>query len=305
MLMPHSVLRRILPVLGVLLVIALPLDAAATSSSTSKSSSSSSSNSSSSSSTSDGIENQAVTQGYSSDGTLQKGMLVRLDPKDSKKVDALTLETVAQMQGVVVAANDAAVTLSGGNSGQVFVATYGAFSVLVSNQNGPVKAGDYITVSSLAGIGMKADTTEAVVLGKALEAFTGSGNVQGTAKLKEDNGSSVNVSIGLIQVSISISHNPFLQQGDRALPPFLKKISETVAGKSVSAIRVYVALSVLLVGTLLAGGVLYSGIRGGLIAIGRNPLAKKRVVGGIFRVVIAGLVIFLVSIFGVYLLLRL
>lgn len=270
---------------------------AATASSGSKTTTTTSTSSSS-------IQSQAVTQGYASDGTLQKGMLVMLSGKDSKQVKALTLETVSEMQGVVVAANDAAVTLSGGNDGQVFVATFGHYNVLVSNQNGPVKSGDYITVSSLSGIGMKADTTEPVVLGKATGAFNGSSNVVGTAKLKATTGE-VNVSMGLIPVDISISHNPLEQQGDKALPTFLKKASESIAGKPVSAVRVYSGLAILFAGTLLAGGVLYSGIRGGLISIGRNPLAKRSIVNGIFRVVLSGVIIFIISLFGVYLLLKL
>src|SRR5882757_747888 len=112
------------------------------------------SNKSASSSSSDST-NQ-VTQGYGTTQALQNGMIVKLLDNDTTKVEPVTTDTIAKMQGVVVAANDAAFALgNNGNNGQVFVATTGKYEVLVSNQNGPIKSGDYITISALAGIGMK------------------------------------------------------------------------------------------------------------------------------------------------------
>ncbi|MBC7581633.1 hypothetical protein H7097_02060 [Aeromicrobium sp.] len=254
----------------------------------------------------DGSTSQAVTQGYGTTTPLQNGMIVKLVDKDGSKVEPLTDATVSKMQGVVVAANDATVTISNdGNIGQVFVATFGHYDVLVSNQNGPIKSGDYITISAIAGVGMKVDTTQPTVLGKATGSFTGNGTVAGSAKLKDSTGKEVSVSLGRIPVDITISHNPLQQAAANGLPSFLEHASEAVAGKVVSPARVYVALIVLLMSTFVAGGILYSGVRGGLIAIGRNPLAKKQIVAGIVRVVLSGLICFVLGVFGVYLLLKL
>jgi hypothetical protein len=49
---------------------------------------------------------------------------------------------------------------------------------------------------------------------------------------------------------------------------------------------------------------MYGGIRNGLISIGRNPLSKKSIVRGMIQVILTALTIFLLGIFGVYLLLR-
>jgi hypothetical protein len=233
-------------------------------------------------------------------------MIVKLADKDTSKVEPLTGDSVTKMQGVVVAANDATVSISNdGNKGQVFVATFGHYDVLVSNQNGPIKAGDYITISAIAGVGMKVDTSQPTVLGKATGEFTGSGKVAGTAKLKDSAGKEVSVSLARIPVDISISHNPLQQSVADGLPGFLKHTSEAVAGKPVNAARVYVALVVLLLSSVVAGFMLYSGVRGGLIAIGRNPMAKKQIVAGIFRVILSALLCFILGVFGVYLLLKL
>jgi hypothetical protein len=50
---------------------------------------------------------------------------------------------------------------------------------------------------------------------------------------------------------------------------------------------------------------LYSGIRSGMIAVGRNPLSKKSIMRSLIETVIAGLIVFAVGIFAVYLLLKL
>jgi hypothetical protein len=50
--------------------------------------------------------------------------------------------------------------------------------------------------------------------------------------------------------------------------------------------------------------VLWSGVRGSLIALGRNPLSRKAIFSGMYKVVITGIGIFILGLAGVYLLLR-
>jgi WD40 repeat protein len=52
------------------------------------------------------------------------------------------------------------------------IALSGRVPVKVSNENGPIAVGDKITISSVAGVGMKA-TTSGMIVGTALEAFNG------------------------------------------------------------------------------------------------------------------------------------
>src|SRR5947208_3169505 len=92
------------------------------------------------------VSAQNVTQGYVSDQGLQNGMIVRLKAGDGTKVVALKQQEASEMLGITVANNDAPVSLSDPTKKQVFVATFGTYDVLVSNQNGPIKSGDYITI---------------------------------------------------------------------------------------------------------------------------------------------------------------
>jgi len=246
---------------------------------------------------------QAVAQGYSASSTLQPGMIVSLNAKNSSQVVALSQSNIQAMLGVVISANSAAITLGQTNAHQqVFVTNYGQHNVLVSNQNGPIKIGDYITISDLAGVGMKANNSESIVLGQAAANFNGSSNIEGTETLKTSNGSKVTVVIGSIPVDISIAKNP-LAQGPKGLPTFLKSITKFATNKNVSATRVYLSLLILLAGVILTITIIYSAVKNGIISLGRNPLAKRAIGGSLFRLIIAAIIIFAISLGVAYLVL--
>lgn len=249
---------------------------------------------------------QTVSQGYGTTGTVQKGMIVMIDPKNSKKVTALTNKKDTAMLGVVVSANDTVVSLGGDDSAnQVYVASNGKYDALVSTQNGPIKTGDLISISALDGVGMKASAAQTTILGKALATFDGTKNVSGTATLASNSGSK-NVSIGLVQIDISISHNPLaVSVSGPPVPTFLRKSGENIAGKPVSTVRLYVSLAILLITIFMTSNLLYGGVRSSLIAIGRNPLAKKSILRGLIQVIILGLMVFVIGIVAIYLLLKL
>jgi hypothetical protein len=241
---------------------------------------------------------QAVTQGYSAEGTLQRGMLVSIKDSDATKVEAVTIEAAERLHGVVVDANDAPVTLSAEGQ-KVFVATTGKYDVLVSDQNGPVKPGEYISISSVQGIGMRSDDKQPYVVGKALAEFDGKTGIVGSVKIDDRT-----VNIGRVQADILVSRNP-LQKPVSNLPDFLRRTAESIAGKPVNTPRIYVSLVIFILSSMVASNLLYGGVKNGIISIGRNPLSKKSIVRSMMQVIIVGVTIFVAGIFGVYLLLRL
>lgn len=248
---------------------------------------------------------QSVTQSYVADGTIQQGMIVMLDPKDSSKVQAVPNDLDTKMYGVAIAPSESVITLTGSGSGNlVYVGKTGTYGVLVSDQNGPIAIGDYITVSAIAGIGMKADNTQTFVLGKAAQAFTGKTNVSSSTKVSNTAGKNQQVNIGVISVAVDISHNP-LYATPSSLPSFLKKAGQAIAGKDVSTTRMYVSLVILLLTILVVGSFFYVGVRGSVTSLGRNPLARSSIFRGLVQVVVIGLIVFVVGLFGVYLILKL
>ena len=248
---------------------------------------------------------QTVTQGYSADTVLQRGMIVGLKKDDLRKVEPINSAQFERLHGVVISANESAVLL-GRDEEKVYVASCCRYTVLVSNQNGDIGYGDFVSLSSVSGIGKKAGDRDPVVLGKAIEGFSAkdSAKIVGTAKVKSADGNDQQITIGHVLVDISIGKNPRLKTDDN-LPEALKRVSEMVAGKPVSPARVYLSLVILSISAIISGSLIYSAVRSALIAIGRNPLSKKSIIRGLFQVVLIGLMVFLSGIFGVYLLLKL
>lgn len=253
---------------------------------------------------------QAVTQAYKTDSNVQRGMIVRISDDDKSKVEPLVADKIKNMEGVIVAANDAPVTLSeeGADEQQVFVATTGKYNVLVSDQNGTIEAGEPVTISSLAGVGMAAGTREALVIGKALGTFDSNSKASGTSTLKGPDGRDISVRLGLVPVDINISRNPREASKDRQVVPvlgFLQSGANAIANKTVDPARLYIGCLILLLTMAIAGSILYGGVRTGMVSIGRNPLAKKSIVRNLMQVVLVSIIILIIGLFGVYLILKL
>jgi hypothetical protein len=250
------------------------------------------------------LKEQTFTQGYNADQPLNRGTLVKLKDGDPTFVEPVTRENIEKTHGVVVDANDAPVTLSG-EGNQVFVASAGQFEVLVTNQNGSIEPGDYITVSALSGVGMKADTVMPVVAGKAQSGFDGQSGVVSAAEIKDAAGQSRQLKLGRIAMEIGIGSNPLVKPTQTNLPDYLKKFSEAIANKPVSADKVYLALGVFMGSALLSGSLLYAGTRSGITALGRNPLSRGLIKKSLLQVVLLSIIILLGGVFGLYLLLKL
>lgn len=252
---------------------------------------------------------QAVTHAYKTDSTLQRGMIVRLAEKDNTKVEAVKSEDITKMEGVVVAANDSPVTLSSQDqtTQQVFVATTGRYFVLVSNQNGAIKKDDYITISSLAGVGMKADGKQSRIIGKALSGFDGKSNVSGQTTVKNSDKKDIPIALGLLAVDINVGRNPIEQTAESIVPGLevLQKAAGTIADKPVAPAQIYLGLVALIVTAIVAGSILYAGVRTSMVAIGRNPLAKSSVMRNLLQVVVTSIIILIIGVTAVYLILKL
>lgn len=244
---------------------------------------------------------QSVTKAYGSDQVVQRGMIVG-QSKDTSKVEPIDITRQNGILGVVVSANDSPITISD-DAHHIFVATSGRYDVLVSDQEGPISKSDYITLSSLSGIGMKATDEQTNVLGRAVAAFDGKTNVLGTTVLTDAKGGQKTIHLARIQVEINIAKNPLSKTADRT-PAILSQAGRAISGKTVSAARLYLGAIIFIVGTVIAGSIMYAGVRSSIISIGRNPLSKRNILKSMLGVTVASLAVFLISTLGVYLLLR-
>ncbi len=233
-----------------------------------------------------------VLRGYDSQAPLQPGLIVALDVK-TEKIKIAPASDPRAIFGVVVDPSESPIALTG--SGQTYVATTGKHRVLITTENGGIKSGDYISMSSVDGIGAKALTSQSFVLGRAIEDFDGKNKVINTV-----NG----LKVGRIGVDITPKGNP-LKKAGLAVPESLRKVSEAVAGNPVGTLKIYLALLILIASTIISTILVATGVRSGISSIGRNPLSKKSIIRGLMQAIIMAVLIFIIGLFGVYLLLKL
>lgn len=252
-------------------------------------------------------QTQGAVEGHSADQPLQIGTIVQLAGSGTAKVAPATYDKASQMYGVVIDERELSVTVSNADlPNQLYVATGGTHDMLVSTQNGPIKSGDYVTISAVDGIGMLAQPEQKTVFGRALANFDGKTNVIGTAQLKDTTGKAANkVAFGRIPVVIDIRRNPDEKSTKANVPQFLQRLGEAIAEKPVGPLRIY--LSILITGVCVVAAIvlLYSGVRNALISIGRNPLSKKSIFRALAEVILTALIVLITGLFAVYLLLKL
>lgn len=138
------------------------------------------------------------------------------------------------------------------------VVTYGATLVNVSSANGAIKKGEYVTTSSKAGVGQKADKT-GQVLGIALEDY--------------DNSSKD--AVGQISVFVDIK-TAFITNNYRGNLLSALKIGSFAPFLTPLASLRYILAAIVTAASFIIGFSSFAKISGNsLQALGRNPLAKK------------------------------
>ena len=233
-----------------------------------------------------------IVTGFNSKDVLQPGIVVAVDNSQPRSVKAAPANDEDKMFGVVVDPSDAPFTLNGQGL-QVFVASSGIYRVLVSTVNGIIHPGDFISMSTINGVAAKATAVQSTTLGQAESGFDGSSNI-----ITNTDGQA----IGRIYVNISIQKNPFANSDP--IPVFLKRIAVALASKPVPVVRIYAALLVFIITAIAAITILWSGIRSSLVSLGRNPLSRHVILGGLYKVIFTGLSVFAIGLAGVYLLLK-
>lgn len=245
-------------------------------------------------------------QSYAADTPIDVGTIVLLTGKDSNRVKVATQADAQNMFGVAVDRNQLQLAITDGKKkNETFVAVSGTYQVLVTNQAGTITSGDYLTLSSVQGIAMKAGDEEVTVFGRANIGFNDSSVTLGTTTLKDSSGKTKTVKIGSIPVTIDIKNNPNHKSTEVNAPDFLKRVGEAIAEKEVSPIRIYLSVGIAVVALVAAIVVIYAGIRNGVISIGRNPMSRTSIFRALIEVILTSLLILIIGLFAVYLLLKL
>lgn len=210
----------------------------------------------------------AIAQGFNIDGTADDfvaGALVSTAASNAGHVQLATSGTAKRLVGIV--GEKPLVALSDGTA-KTQVVISGSTQVLVSDINGLIRAGDKITASPIAGVGMLAKSSDQIV-GTAQSDFDVS---QAAAEQVADAaGKAHDVHIGRVSLQIGVSFYQSPTSG--FIPPVVQGLADGIAGRPVSFIRIAVCTILLLLAVVSTTVLVYTSVRSGLISIGRNPLA--------------------------------
>lgn len=220
----------------------------------------------------------AIAQGFTVDngkGDIVAGALVSVKT-GTQSVELATADTTDQLVGVV---DQSPLLVLSGGSQEAQVVLGGTANVLVSDINGPIKAGDHITTSPIVGVGMKA-TSDTRIVGVAQSDLDAS-KAQ-TQTINDSNGSQHTVHIGRVATQISLAN--YQAPGSNFLPPFLQDIANNVAGRQVSVVRVLISTVVVLISFVGMAIFIFSAARSAMISIGRNPLASASIRRSLYQV---------------------
>lgn len=140
------------------------------------------------------------------------------------------------------------------------VAISGRVNVLVSTINGNIKKNDFITTSTIAGVGQKA-TRNGMVLGTAIEDYSNSNQA----------------AIGTIQLSLNPHFNAAFADNRTNILEVLRNASDPTTLTQLTSLRYVLAAFIALISFGI--GFVYFGriTTNGVEALGRNPLASRTI----------------------------
>ena len=238
-----------------------------------------------------------ISRSYRANSAIKDGSIVSLDSGQTGYVVPANVDNGSKLLGVAVASDNSLIAVDAA-SGKVQVATNGSVITLVSTLNGDIKVGDPIAVSPFNGVGMRASSPGARVIGLAQTAFNGgtSGATDETVTTKD--GQKKSVKLGYVRISVGID---VYAASSTANTTGLEKIAETITGHTVPIIRIIISIAVGIVTIFILVTLVYASIYGSIISVGRNPLAKYAVLRtlalvlslALLTTIIAGLIIFL------------
>ncbi len=238
----------------------------------------------------------AIAQGFQADttkGDVVAGTLVSLKSGSSRSVELATMASAGYLVGVVD--KNPLVTISDDDQ-EAQVVLSGTTSVLVSDINGPIRAGDKITVSPVAGVGMLA-TADSQIVGTAQADFKSNTTEQVSDKIGEKH----TIHIGRVPIQVGIAY--YQAPGSNFLPPFIQSVANSVAGRQVSLIRILFCSVLMLLSFISVAVLVYTSVRAAITSLGRNPLAARAIRKGLYQVGFVAIAIVGGTLFASYLIL--
>lgn len=242
----------------------------------------------------------AISQGFFAEEDLASGTLAALKESGTGTVVVPAELEHNNIAGVIVNKNDTTVALSD-DENQVQVTTNGIANLYVTDLYGDIKVGDPIGISPIRGVGAKAISNGKIV-GVAQTNFDGE-QADRTVSVQKADGETEEARVGSVLVAVQIGYYAVsAEDGQKATG--LQQLGSSLAGKPISAVKVFVSLIIAVTGSIAAAVILYAGVKSGFTAVGRNPLARLSIFRGLKRISIFSLSIFIIALLVGYAILR-
>jgi hypothetical protein len=172
--------------------------------------------------------------------------------------------------------------------------------VLVSDINGQVKSGDRITASPIAGVGMRA-SADSQVVGVAQSDQRISGSESKQVKDRSGKNRLVHISSVPLQVGVAFYQAP----GSNFLPPFIQNFANSIAGRPVSFIRVFLSGFILMAVIIVVVVLINTSAKNSIVSIGRNPMAASAIRRGLYQMIGVAMLVLAFGLLASYLMIRL
>lgn len=231
-----------------------------------------------------------VSESFDVVGDFPVGSVVSVNKEDAEKIELTTVSNSERVLGVVGQLSSSALNYSKGNS-LVTVSVSGEVEVFVSDMNGEVKSGDYVTASWLQGVAMK---LEYGIGGRSIGIAIDDFDPDSATEYGEVETPRGIVSTKVDVIRVRLLNNESVSSNDSESGTFLGIISN-LAGKNVSFASALVASLIFICSLTVAGFFTNSSIRSSFISIGRNPMASSAIYKNLLQVTSLVLLIIMIG----------
>lgn len=242
----------------------------------------------------------SLSQSYKSTTDITNGSLVALDTKQAGYVIPANNQNSQQLLGVVVSSDGSALSINTYLS-NVHVALSGKVNALVSTLNGSISVGTPISASPINGVGMKA-LPGAQLAGVSQANFGTKSSGALLETVKDKNGVSHVIAVGYVPIVINVGFSS--SQNSGIYSNILQGFVSNIVGHQVSALAAAASTIIAVLATLAVIVLLYGAIRGSIVSVGRNPLAKPAIFESLAQVVAIATLVVAMAIVIIYLLLH-
>jgi hypothetical protein len=239
-----------------------------------------------------------ISHSYRAAKPIAEGSIVSISPKKLDYIEESNTSNGSGVIGVTLKSGDSLLAFDP-DSSKVQVATSGTVNTLVSNVNGDIKVGDQISTSPFNGIGMKSELGT-YVIGVAQTDFNSKSQGATTKTVKDKTGQQKDISVGYARISIVVGE---VVNSNGKQPNGLQKLIKSLTGRTLSTWRIVLSMAVGLVTAIAIITLIYASIYGGIISIGRNPLAKSIIFRALSSVLSMSILVALIGGGMIYLLL--